>query len=156
MKFSLIFLVFNLFTIYCEHNKSAVTRAFEEIAKTLMKLNHEVTIMNFAEDTGIFDEILLKNLRKNNFPQKLTFVKSFENQISVNDSAQTMSNVSSKIILTNSSPVSFNFFVYCHKATINDILKFGEYNIEKRKKRFENYIKFNRLAIDSTGKIRKV
>jgi hypothetical protein len=69
MNFFLVFLKFCF--VYClKFEKNIVPTAFDNIAQWLIKSNRVVTVMNFADDEGVFD-VVLKNFKHNNVPFKL-------------------------------------------------------------------------------------
>ena len=74
MKIGVVFLLFVLFTSISSKlssQESSLLIAFNAIKNFLLKSNREVTIMNFADDQGVFDKFLLKMLKSDQVPVKI-------------------------------------------------------------------------------------
>jgi hypothetical protein len=111
-----------------------------------MKTNHEVTIMNFAEDELMFDDLLLKALKDNIIQQNVKtkyvrFLRIIEDEwgdqtkpsylvdnsaILLFDSIKTLIDFIKIAFLTNSFPKPLKFYVHLHLATIEEIKTVAE------------------------------
>jgi hypothetical protein len=151
MKFILIFVLFNLFVAHSfilDFRKSAVQSGFEQIMPTLVELSSTVTILNFAEDKGVFDLVLLKSLKYKNVQCSIINKHScavkgtgdlYQSHISeiekstilIFDSMKKLENFKSKAHPADVYLKTLKIYVYCYNATVNDILSLRKHNIER-------------------------
>jgi hypothetical protein len=132
--------------------------AFDDIIKVFEKQYQNLTIMNFAEkENGLFDKLLLKNLKdkklkyymKSDYKNYTTLYVTRkhisgeikygvnESAILLFDSVKALNDFNDKVLLTNFSPKSIKLFVYCHKATVDELKTVADLNIKlKNEERF--------------------
>lgn len=107
--------------------------AYKNLTETLGNLNKgfpTVSIVNYDSDETIIDALILKNLKDENFPFKVTKLseKSVQNRFSIDDSAilsfgsvNSLRRFNKNVDLTNEFPKKLRFFVHCSNATFQDI-----------------------------------
>jgi hypothetical protein len=166
MKFSSIFVLFNLCNVYyalVDQKESAVSIACKELIDILATSNIRVTICNHVKDKGKFDEILLKSLKIKNLQMKVMsdftkFLKkdyygdSFsyglwrfdvkESTILIIDSTKALNEFNKRAQKIDSEKQSIQLYVYCHNVKSDELMTFvkkkHDEKIFKRKKKIVN------------------
>lgn len=150
MKLNFIFvLIFsNILCFDCGKEK-AVSVAFDEIINVLMKLNRNLMVMNFAQENGIFDDLLLRKLKNKNGPQKAEkrqkityedprFKNIYESSILFFDSVENLTTFNNNFLLKDLTPKSIKLFVFIESATFNEILSLRNESIQARNYRTQS------------------
>jgi hypothetical protein len=155
MKLSKVIALLNIVVAHCfilKVQESSVSIGFEGIIKSVLKENATLTIGNLAKDKGIFDMVLLEPLRElnvkcnilNKEPKAVKGVGDWlqayifdveETTILIFDSIRKLTAFNNKTHPADSYIKGLNIYIYCHKATFNDILTLGEINRRRKKLR---------------------
>jgi hypothetical protein len=151
MKFSLVFVLFNLinvvFLLSKNHDRS-VSIAFNYIKADLIRSSRHLKLLNFADDERVFTA-LCRNPKINYLPQttKTKEKKAIQslmsgNRYNIDESAilvvetiKLMKKFNTQARLTDLTPKKLKLYVYSNKMTINEVSTLDTANINARNKR---------------------
>jgi hypothetical protein len=163
MKFSVVFVLFNLFYVCCvltrsRQSNNAVSIAFEEMTKILMKSNRDVLMLNIGENSKVFDEVLLKRQKAQNWlrtvrkldktilkePNPTVIFKSSSGFVESSaailfiDQVKVLKRFITIVTGVDRFLVKFKLYVYCNEMTMAQLeTNLTEANINARRRRID-------------------
>jgi hypothetical protein len=137
--FGLFVLISSFIHYICASSSTkSLSKAFGFITKEFSRSRKEVPVYIIGSDADAIDSVVLKNLRLENFPVKITNQKAFtkRDKKQVNNSAiltfdtvKSLKTFNNEVYLANQFPKNFTFYVYCQQATFTEIVKLRDTTI---------------------------